>query len=80
MFGNVSMRKEALNQLGFWDAKEREGALSLVEAVARKTVREDYQKWALMEEASSKKRLGDKGKIGLRREIEILSFSIRWPI
>ena len=30
------MRKEALNQLGFWDAKEREGALSLVEAVARK--------------------------------------------
>ncbi|RVX08790.1 hypothetical protein CK203_011046 [Vitis vinifera] len=40
MFGNVSMRKEALNQLGFWDAKEREGALSLVEAVARKTKRE----------------------------------------
>ena len=37
MFDDVLMRKEeAFKQLGFWDTKERESALFLVEVVARK--------------------------------------------
>ena len=53
MFVNVLVRKEeAFKKLGFWDDKEREGMLSTTEAEARNSVREEYQKWALMEEVS----------------------------
>ena len=38
--------------MGFWDSKEREGALCEDEVVVRWVAREDYWKWALMEEAS----------------------------
>ena len=53
MFVNVLVRKEeAFKKLGFWDDKEREGMLSTAEAEARNSAREEYQKWALMEEVS----------------------------
>ena len=40
------------NQVGFWDAEERESSLSLEEIEARRTVKEEYCKWASLEEAS----------------------------
>ena len=40
----------ALNQVDYWDKKEKTGALSLEEMEAWKKAREDYKKWVLLEE------------------------------
>lgn len=74
MFVNVSVRKEkAFKKLGFWDDKEREGALSTTEAEARNSAREEFQKWALMEEVSWRQ----KSREILLKGIETQSFFIR---
>ena len=51
VFGRVEYRKNlALDQLQFWDAKEKTIRLSLEEMDARRKVREEYKKWVLLEE------------------------------
>ncbi|RVW67778.1 hypothetical protein CK203_062452 [Vitis vinifera] len=51
VLGNVTTKKlEALAQLGFWDAKERERAPTVEETKVRRGVVEDLKKWAEMEE------------------------------
>ena len=51
IFGRVEFRKDlALNQVEFWDAKEKTSKLSLEELEARKEAREEYKKWVLLEE------------------------------
>ena len=51
IFGRVEYRKDlALNQVEFWDAKEKTSRLSLEELEARKDTREEYKKWVLLEE------------------------------
>ena len=53
VFGRVGVRKDlALNQVDYWDAKEKTSILSLEELEARKEVRKDYKKWVLLEEIS----------------------------
>ncbi|KAJ9682243.1 hypothetical protein PVL29_018228 [Vitis rotundifolia] len=50
-FGRVEYRKNlALEQVEFWDAKEKTGRLTLEELEARKEAREDYKNWVLLEE------------------------------
>ncbi|RVW65101.1 hypothetical protein CK203_034942 [Vitis vinifera] len=50
-FGRVEYRKNlALEQMEFWDAKEKISRLSLEELEARNEAREDYKKWVLLEE------------------------------
>ncbi|RVW17454.1 Transposon TX1 uncharacterized 149 kDa protein [Vitis vinifera] len=51
IFGRVEYRKDlALEQVEFWDAKEKISRLSLEELEARKEAREEYNKWVLLEE------------------------------
>ena len=51
VFGNVVVKKlEALSQMEFWDSKEALGTLSFEEESAKKSLRADFKKWALMEE------------------------------
>ena len=51
IFGRVEYRKDlALDQVEFWDAKEKTSRLSLEELEARKDTREEYKKWVLLEE------------------------------
>ncbi|KAL6342305.1 hypothetical protein AAG906_007519 [Vitis piasezkii] len=51
IFGRVEYRKDlALEQVEFWDAKEKISRLSLEELEARKEAREEYKKWVLLEE------------------------------
>ena len=51
IFGKVEYRKDlALEQVEFWDAKEKISRLSLEELEARKEAREEYKKWVLLEE------------------------------
>ena len=51
IFGRVEFRKDlALNQVEFWDAKEKTSKLSLDELETRKEAREEYEKWVLLEE------------------------------
>ena len=53
MFGKVGVNKRlALDRVSFWDDQERLRALSGLELEARKEVREDFKKWALMKEIS----------------------------
>ena len=40
------------NQVGFWDSKERKGALSQEADEARRIARETYHKWVLSKEAA----------------------------
>lgn len=40
------------NQVGFWDSKERKGALSQEADEARRIAREMYHKWVLFKEAA----------------------------
>ncbi|KAJ9682618.1 hypothetical protein PVL29_018523 [Vitis rotundifolia] len=50
-FGRVEYRKNlALEQVEFWDAKEKTGRLTMEELEARKEAREDYKNWVLLEE------------------------------
>ena len=50
---NVTTKKlEALAQLGLWDVKERERALTVEETEVRRGVVEEFKKWAEMEEIS----------------------------
>ena len=51
IFGRVEYKKNlALEQVEFWDAKEKNSILSLEELEARTEVREEYKKWVLLEE------------------------------
>ena len=51
VFGMVEYRKNlALDQLQFWDAKEKTNRLSLEKMDARRETREEYKKWVLLEE------------------------------
>ena len=51
IFGKVEYRKDlTLDQVEFWDAKEKTSRLSLEELEARKEAREEYKKWVLLEE------------------------------
>ena len=51
IFGRVEYRKDlALEQVEFWDVKEKISRLSLEELEARKEAREEYKKWVLLEE------------------------------
>ena len=53
VFGNVEVKKTlALNQVDYWDTKEKTNTLSLEELEARKEAREDYKKWVVLEEIS----------------------------
>ncbi|WKA06987.1 hypothetical protein VitviT2T_024859 [Vitis vinifera] len=52
-FGRIELRKNAaLEQVQFWDAREKTSRLNLEELEARKEAREDYKKWVLLEEIS----------------------------
>ncbi|RVW47166.1 hypothetical protein CK203_070193 [Vitis vinifera] len=60
IFGRVEYMKDlALDQVEFWDAKEKTSRLSLEELEARKEAREEYQKWM----ANAHKRRNNVGKI-----------------
>ncbi|RVW88076.1 Transposon TX1 uncharacterized 149 kDa protein [Vitis vinifera] len=49
----IELRKNAaLEQVQFWDAREKISRLNLEELEARKEAREDYKKWVLLEEIS----------------------------
>lgn len=51
VFGIIEARKGAmLNQVAFWDEKERVTTLSMEEVEARNEARKDYKKWVLREE------------------------------
>ena len=51
VFGRVEYRKNlALDQMEFWDAKEKTNKLSLEEMEAKREAREEYKKWVLLEE------------------------------
>ncbi|KAJ9701497.1 hypothetical protein PVL29_006726 [Vitis rotundifolia] len=53
VFGKVGVNlRMALDKVSFWDDQERQRALNEQELEARKEAREDYKKWALMEEIS----------------------------
>ena len=51
VFSRVEYRKNlALDQMEFWDAKEKTNKLSLEEMEAKREAREEYKKWVLLEE------------------------------
>ena len=53
VFDIIEARKGAtLNQVAFYDEKERVTTLSLEEVEARNETREDYKKWVIKEEIS----------------------------
>ncbi|RVW64332.1 putative ribonuclease H protein [Vitis vinifera] len=53
VFGKVEYRKNvALDQMQFWDAKEKTSRLTLEEMEARREAREEYKKWVLLEEVT----------------------------
>ena len=53
VFGRVDYRKNlALEQLQFWDEKEKTNRLSLEEMDARREAMEDFKKWVLLEEVT----------------------------
>ncbi|RVW89824.1 Transposon TX1 uncharacterized 149 kDa protein [Vitis vinifera] len=53
VFGRVEYRKNvALDQMQFWDAKEKINRLTLEEMEARREAREEYKKWVLLEEVT----------------------------
>ena len=57
-FGKIELRKNAaLEQVQFWDAREKISRLNLEELEAR----EDYKKWVLLEEINWGKNLGKCG-------------------
>ena len=57
VFGRVEYRKNlALDQLQFWDAKEKTNKLSLEEMDARREARKEYKKWVLLEEMTCRQK------------------------
>ena len=53
VFGKVGVNmRVALDKVSFWDDQERQRVLNEQELEARKEAREDFKKWALMEEIS----------------------------
>ena len=53
MFGNVAFHKaEALREISLWDSLENSRFLSLEKVQRRQGAKENYRKWALMEEIS----------------------------
>ena len=53
VFGRVEYRKNvALDQMQFWDEKEKTNRLTLEEMEARREAREEYKKWVLLEEVT----------------------------
>lgn len=51
VLGNVTIRKlEALNQISFWDSKEKETTLFVEEVDAKRLAVAEFSKWALLEE------------------------------
>ncbi|RVW43419.1 putative mitochondrial protein [Vitis vinifera] len=53
VFGRVEYRKNvALEQMQFWDAKEKISRLTVEEMEARREAREEYKKWVLLEEVT----------------------------
>ena len=51
VFGNVSTKnREALEQLGQWDAKERDRAFTMEEFEEKRRVVDEFKKWANLEE------------------------------
>ena len=53
VLGNVGTKKaEALHRVNLWDTQEKEKDLSLEEAIERVKARDDYEKWAILEEVS----------------------------
>ena len=53
VFGKMGVNKRlALDKVSFWDDQERLRVLNEQELKARKEAREDFKKWALMEEIS----------------------------
>ncbi|KAJ9682487.1 hypothetical protein PVL29_018413 [Vitis rotundifolia] len=53
VFGKVEVNKAlALNQVEFWDKVEVAWSLSFHELEARRSAKEDFQKWVLLEEIS----------------------------
>ncbi|RVW97150.1 hypothetical protein CK203_030078 [Vitis vinifera] len=58
VFGRVEYRKNvALDQMQFWDAKEKINRLTVEEMEARREAREEYKKWVLLEECEQLQRL-----------------------
>ena len=53
MFGKIQFKKAmAMEQMAFWDSKNRSGILSLEEWNAKNEAKEEFKKWVLMEEIS----------------------------
>lgn len=53
VFGNAAVQKElALKQVGFRDSKEMDSPLLMEDEAARRAAKEEYCKWALIEEIS----------------------------
>ncbi|RVX20185.1 Transposon TX1 uncharacterized 149 kDa protein [Vitis vinifera] len=53
VFGKVGVNlRMALDKVSFWDDQERQRALNEQELEARKEAREEFKKWAIMEEIS----------------------------
>lgn len=53
MVGYVSTNEATtLNQIGFWDAKERKLSLSKEGSEAKGAIVEEFTKWVVMEEIS----------------------------
>lgn len=51
MFGKVGVNKSmTLQQVNFWDNRERSRVLSKEKVEAKKEAREEYKKWVIMEE------------------------------
>ncbi|RVX14550.1 LINE-1 reverse transcriptase-like [Vitis vinifera] len=58
VFGRVEYRKNvALDQMQFWDAKEKINRLTVEEMEDRREAREEYKKWVLLEECEQLQRL-----------------------
>lgn len=50
MFGKIEVKKAlTLNQVAFWDTKDKSNTLSLEELEARKEAREEFKKWVFVE-------------------------------
>ncbi|RVW27734.1 hypothetical protein CK203_109966 [Vitis vinifera] len=53
VFGRVEYKKNvALDQMQFWDAKEKINRLTVEEMEAKREAREEYKKWVLLEEVT----------------------------
>lgn len=59
VFGQLEVRKaRALEQVAFWDAKERSCILSMEEVKAQEGAREEYKEWVCWKRFLGDKNLG----------------------